>query len=175
MAQSRDAAEIHWYDPELRGVLPLAEFHVPRKLRKDLRQARFEMRVNTDFAQVIKACATRDETWINDTIIDAYMGLHRLGFAHSVECWRQEALVGGLYGVALGGAFFGESMFSLEANASKAALVHLVELLCAGGYVLLDTQYVNDHLLQFGVREIPRAEYMAQLRIALTLSPLQVF
>lgn len=171
MAASRTDAALKWYAPEQRGVLPLEDFHVPRSLRKLLRQAPFEIRADHAFEAVIRACAEREETWINDAIIALYTELHALGHAHSVECWRGGVLVGGLYGVSLGGAFFGESMFSRAPNASKAALVALVERLRAGGYTLLDTQYVNAHLLQFGIQEIPREEYMRRLERALTVTP----
>jgi leucyl/phenylalanyl-tRNA--protein transferase len=149
---------------------------VPGSLKKFLRHSPYEVRVDTDFEQVIRACAdarttTRQGTWINDEIIRLYCELARRGFAHSVECWQDERLVGGLYGVSLGGAFFGESMFSLAENASKVALVHLVERLRAAGYTLLDTQYVNEHLLQFGVIEIARADYLKLLENALKVSP----
>jgi leucyl/phenylalanyl-tRNA--protein transferase len=176
MADGRDERELFWYTPELRGILPLADFHVPRSLRKFLRDCPYEVKIDTAFEQVIRACADtrspkRRETWINDDIIALYSEIARRGFAHSVECWSGEKLAGGLYGVSLGGAFFGESMFSHAENASKVALVHLVERLKRAGYTLLDTQYVNEHLLQFGVREIARADYLALLEKALKVSP----
>jgi leucyl/phenylalanyl-tRNA--protein transferase len=176
MAQGRDGKKLNWYDPELRGVLPLESFHVPRSLRKFLRVCPYEVRVDTAFEAVIRACAdmrtaARNDTWINDEIIQLYCELAARGHAHSVECWAGGALMGGLYGVSLGGAFFGESMFSHAENASKVALVHLVERLKRAGYTLLDTQYVNEHLLQFGVLEIARADYLALLANALKVSP----
>jgi leucyl/phenylalanyl-tRNA--protein transferase len=179
MARSREDKQILWYYPEERGIIPLDGFHVPRSLAKFMRHMPFVFRTNTAFAEVMNACAEhstgRDSTWINDEIIRAYCQLHQQGFAHSVECWQGEALVGGLYGVALGGAFFGESMFSRATNASKCALVHLVELLRDAGYTLLDTQFVNDHLVQFGVVEIAREQYLAQLLEAMRVQPKDCF
>ncbi len=176
MAQSRDDTEIRWFYPEMRGIIPLDGFHVPASLAKFLKRTPLTFTTDTVFDEVIASCAQRSEdTWINDTIIAAYCKLHKMGFAHSVECWKDGSLVGGLYGVALGGAFFGESMFSRETNASKAALVHLVGLLNTAGYVLLDTQFVNDHLKQFGVVEIPHDEYLKKLEKALHVSPAPAF
>ena len=167
MAESRLDPEIHWIDPDLRGVLPLNDFHVPRRLRRTLRSRTFQVRVDTAFAEVIRACATpaadRKDTWINPTIEALYAELHRMGFAHSVEAWRDGTLVGGLYGVSLGAAFFGESMFSRATDASKVALVHLVYLLRKAGFLLLDTQFQTPHLSRFGVVEIPRESYRMQL------------
>jgi leucyl/phenylalanyl-tRNA--protein transferase len=176
MADSRDAKELHWYYPVRRGVLPLDTFHVPRSLQKFLRHNPYRVTFDRVFEQVIHACADmrsakRKESWINDRIIALYCELAEQGYAHSVECWKGEELVGGLYGVSLGGAFFGESMFSVAGNASKVALVFLVERLRQAGYRLLDTQYVNDHLLQFGVKEIPRSDYLSLLEKALKASP----
>lgn len=170
MAESRNDREIHWIDPDYRGVLPLDSVHVPRKLRQTLRRGHFELRCDTAFAEVIRGCASpgpgRRDTWISPTIEKLYCDLHDMGFAHSVECWRDGRLVGGLYGVALGGAFFGESMFSRVANASKVALVHLVARLVKGGFSLLDTQFETPHLRQFGVIEIRREDYRARLQTA---------
>jgi leucyl/phenylalanyl-tRNA---protein transferase len=176
MADSRNARELYWYCPEKRGVLPLESFHVPRSLEKFLRHCPYEVTADKAFEQVIRACADartrqREDTWINDEIIALYCELAQRGHAHSVECWQEGMLAGGLYGVSLGGAFFGESMFSLAVNASKVALVNLVERLKRAGYELLDTQYVNDHLLQFGVIEINRADYLQALTKALKASP----
>lgn len=172
MAQSRADPTLYWFCPEQRGVLPLEGFHAPRNLQKLLRKNPFTVTINRDFAGVILGCATaREESWINPEIQRIYTQLHQMGHAHSVESWRDKKLVGGLYGVAIGGAFFGESMFSLVSGASKVALTHLVEWLKAAGYTLLDTQYVNDHLLQFGVVEIPREEYMHRLEAALKIQP----
>ena len=167
MAESRYDSEIHWIDPELRGILPLDDFHIPRRLRRKLRRGDLEVRVNSAFGEVIRECASpapdRRDTWINPTIEQLYTHLHRMGFAHSVECWREERLVGGLYGVSLGAAFFGESMFSRASDASKVALVHLVYRLRKGGFELLDTQFQTPHLRQFGVVEIPREDYRTRL------------
>ncbi len=180
MAESRDDPEVHWIDPELRGILPLEQFHLPRKLRRLIRRGHYRVTCNRDFRGVIRACAERrderPETWINDTIEQLYSELHAMGFAHSVETWRDDAaggpprLVGGLYGVALGSAFFGESMFSLERDASKVALAHLVFLLRKGGFQLLDTQFTTPHLRQFGALDLPRDNYKALLSRALMAS-----
>lgn len=163
MAESRDDRGLFWVDPDVRGVLPLDDFHVPRRLRRTLRQGRFEIRCDAAFDDVLVGCAeaTRDrpETWINREIEALYRSLFELGFAHTVECWEDGELVGGLYGVSLGAAFFGESMFSRTRDASKIALCHLVARLYAGGYRLLDTQFVTDHLRQFGAVEISRSKY----------------
>ena len=176
MADNHNTLEIHWFYPEQRGIIPLETFHVPQSLAKFIRKNPFEITTDTVFPEVIQSCAEREDgTWINDTILKLYCQLHEKGFAHSVECWRNGKLAGGLYGVALGGAFFGESMFSRETNASKAALVHLVQLLKSNGYHLLDTQYVNDHLKQFGVIEIPRDDYLQRLKEALAVTPQACF
>ncbi len=171
MAESRDDPDVFWVDPKERGILPLDAFHVPRSLRKTVRRKSFEIRCDTAFPQVIHACAeemeARTETWINDKIIESYIELHEMGFAHSVESWWNGQLVGGLYGVALGGAFCGESMFSRRTDASKVALVHLVARLRAGGFTLLDTQFVTDHLRRFGCVEIPARTYLERLDAAL--------
>ncbi|MEM6492482.1 MAG: leucyl/phenylalanyl-tRNA--protein transferase [Pseudomonadota bacterium] len=171
MAESADRPEVYWVDPEMRGVLPLDAVHIPRSLRKTVRRGAFEISVDQDFAGVVAGCAeatpTRPETWINDQIRRLYGDLHAMGFAHSVECRRDGALVGGLYGVRIGAAFFGESMFSRATDASKVALVHLVARLRAGGFTLLDTQFTTDHLRRFGAIEIPRSDYRAQLARAI--------
>ena len=170
MADGADDTEVFWVDPNLRGIIPLDGFHVPRRLRRFMRKRPFMVRVDTAFAEVIAACAEpgpgRRSTWISRAIRDAYTRLHERGFAHSVECWREGRLVGGLYGVSLGAAFFGESMFSRARDASKVALVHLLARLKAGGYTLLDTQFVTDHLKRFGAVEIPRHEYHLMLDAA---------
>jgi leucyl/phenylalanyl-tRNA--protein transferase len=175
MAREKDDPEIYWFHPEERGVLPLKDFHIPRGLKRVMKSHPFTLKVNTAFREVMEACAelheTRKETWINAAIIDAYCALHRMGHAHSVEAWREDRLVGGLYGVSLGGAFFGESMFSRESESSKVALVTLVDILCEAGYLLLDTQYVNEHLKQFGVEAVARNRYMTKLEKALSASP----
>ena len=167
MADPDDDNAVYWYRPEQRGILPLDAFYVPQNLARLVRQEHFDVASNRDFPAVIRACANRRTTWISEEIIDTYTALHRWGYAHSVECRQDGVLVGGLYGVALGGAFFGESMFHRVDNASKVALVHLVRRLRSGGFVLLDTQYVTDHLKQFGVVEIPDAEYEHRLAEAL--------
>jgi len=172
MAESRDSDALNLVDPHLRGVFPLDRFHVPKRLARTVRQDRFEVRVDTAFAAVVAECAEpegddRDDTWINPTIERLYGELHARGQAHSVETWVEDELVGGLYGVSIGAAFFGESMFSRETDASKVALVHLVGRLIVGGYRLLDAQFHTDHLAQFGLEEIPRAEYQARLAGAL--------
>ena len=171
MANDRHDSTIHWIEPRRRGVLPLDGFHVPRSLRKLIRQNRFEVRTDRDFRQVITACAAsrpeRPRTWLNDELIELYCELHELGYTHSVESWLDGRLVGGLYGVSLGAAFFGESMFSHARDASKVALVSLVERLRAGGYRLLDTQFVTDHLRRFGAIEISRPAYRTLLRAAI--------
>jgi leucyl/phenylalanyl-tRNA---protein transferase len=171
MAESAEERELFWVDPDQRGILPLGGFHLPRRLRRSLSREIFEIRCNTAFEAVIRGCAEatsdRPKTWINEEIVRVYAALHRRGAAHSVEAWRDGELVGGLYGVSLGAAFFGESMFSRVADASKVALCHLVARLKAGGYTLLDTQFVTEHLEQFGAVEIPRAEYRRRLAAAL--------
>jgi leucyl/phenylalanyl-tRNA--protein transferase len=158
---------IEWFSPDPRGILPLEAFHAPSRLKRVVRQARFEVRIDTAFEAVMRACAARDETWITEDILGSYVALHRLGFAHSVETWQDGTLVGGLYGVAIGGAFFGESMFHSATDASKVALVALVERLRARGYALLDTQWVTPHLVQFGGTEIRRSDYLERLSAAL--------
>lgn len=171
MAERRDGDRLYWLDPELRGILPLDRFHLPRRLARTVLGGVFEVRCDTAFAEVIKGCAApvpdRPETWINLEIERLFNALHGMGYAHSVECWHEGRLVGGLYGVALGGAFFGESMFSVVRDASKVALVHLVARLRLGGFRLLDTQFVTDHLARFGAIEIPRGEYRRLLAAAL--------
>jgi leucyl/phenylalanyl-tRNA--protein transferase len=161
------APGIEWYSPDPRGVLPLESFHVPSRLQRVIRQGRFEVRVNQSFPEVLAACAARGETWITEEIAGTYLELHRLGFAHAVEAWHEGVLAGGLYGVALGGAFFGESMFHRVTDASKVALHGLVERLRSRGFTLLDTQWVTPHLRQFGAVEIPRARYLRLLQRAL--------
>lgn len=171
MAENRDDDTLYWIDPEKRGVLPLDGFHLSRRLRRTLRSGIFEVRCDTAFERVIHACAEpapdRDETWINDEIIELYSELHEMGRAHSVECWRDGELAGGLYGVSLGAAFFGESMFSRVHDASKVALAHLVARLRKGGYHLLDIQFVTAHLSRFGAVEVPRGGYRQLLADAL--------
>jgi leucyl/phenylalanyl-tRNA--protein transferase len=172
MAESRQDPRIFLVDPELRGVLPLDDrFHVPRRLARTVRAGSFQVRIDTAFPAVLEACAAErayaEDTWINPAIQALYGQLYARGLAHSVECWREGVLVGGLYGVSLGAAFFGESMFSAARDASKAALVHLVARLRFGGYRLLDAQFLTEHLAQFGAEEVKRPEYLRRLRIAL--------
>ncbi|MCC2689804.1 MAG: leucyl/phenylalanyl-tRNA--protein transferase [Rhizobiaceae bacterium] len=171
MAESAADPEIFWVRPEARGVIPLASFHVPRSLRKLIRKTRFEIRFDCDFEGVIDACAAQREartsTWINAPIREAYVALHQRGHCHSVEAWREGRLVGGLYGVKLGAAFFGESMFSLETDASKVCLVKLVERLVERGFLLLDTQFTTEHLKRFGAIDVPRGRYERLLAKAL--------
>jgi leucyl/phenylalanyl-tRNA--protein transferase len=163
-----DDGAIHWFSPERRGLIPLDDrFHISHGLRHALKRQPFQIKWNTAFREVMLACAEREETWIDETILESYCQLHQLGFAHSVECWDEEGLQGGLYGVALPGVFFGESMFSRKTDASKIALVALVEHLRKQNFSLLDTQWMTPHLRQFGGYEIPRAEYHALLRKAL--------
>ena len=162
---------LNWYAPDPRAHLPLQEFHIPHNLRRRVRRREFSVTSDKAFEAVIQGCADRDRTWITPRIIRSYTALHERGAAHSVECWQDDELAGGLYGVALGGAFFGESMFFRESHASKVALVHLVRQLRAAGFSLLDTQYSTEHLERFGVTEIPRAEYEDRLADALAVSP----
>lgn len=167
MAESRDADEVHWVDPRRRGVIPLDGFHISRKLAQMIRRGGYEARVDTAFDAVVRACAAREETWINDTIFGLYQDLFRSGFAHAQEIWRDGHLIGGVYGVVLGQAFFGESMFSAETGGSKLALAHLVARLRAGGFTLFDTQFLTPHLASLGGVEIPRADYHRRLAKAL--------
>ncbi len=163
MADSAETDEIFWVDPRKRGILPLNAFHLSRSLRKRLLRGGYHVRVDHAFDAVLAACADRPETWINPTIRRLYSGLHRMGHAHSIEVWAEHELVGGLYGVRLGGAFFGESMFSRMPNASKIALAHLVARMKAGGFTLLDTQFTTPHLESMGARSIPKARYHEML------------
>mgnify|MGYP001375900989 CR=1 FL=1 len=171
MAESADDPDLFWVEPEVRGVIPLDTFHIPRRLARTMRRNPFEIRYDTAFSEVMRACAAsvpgRRTTWINDTILELYGSLHRLGHAHSVEAWRDGRLVGGLYGVSLRRAFFGESMFSRETDSSKICLVHLVERLRARGYTLLDTQFTTEHLKTFGAIDVPRDDYNDLLAEAL--------
>jgi leucyl/phenylalanyl-tRNA--protein transferase len=173
MADAREDRQVFLIDPERRGVIPLERFHVSRRLARTVRGDPFEVRTDTAFSRVVSECAAsgpgRTETWINYPIERLYGRLHEMGCAHSVECWQDGRLVGGLYGVALKGAFFGESMFSRTREASKVALVHLVARLIAGGFTLLDAQFMTEHLRQFGAEEISRAEYHRRLKRALAV------
>jgi leucyl/phenylalanyl-tRNA--protein transferase len=166
MAESR-TGPIGWYSPDPRAIIPLDQFHISRSLRQVLAKGKFVTTVNCVFGEVIRACAERSETWISGEIIEAYTELHRLGHAHSLETWTSGVLSGGLYGVSMGGAFFGESMFSREPNASKVALATLVRRLQNRGYILLDAQFMTEHLRQFGTVEISRKEYLEMLQKAL--------
>lgn len=170
MAERADGDQLYWFDPLDRGVLPLESFHVPRRLLRTIRSRHYRVSVDTDFAGVIAGCGQatdlRRQTWINRDIVEAYTQLHVRGHAHSIEVWEGDTLVGGLYGVSIGAAFFGESMFSRGRDASKVALVHLVARLKAGGFTLVDTQFGTAHLAQFGCREIPREEYHRRLQLA---------
>jgi leucyl/phenylalanyl-tRNA--protein transferase len=159
--------KIHWYSPDPRGILPLEEFHTPHGLKRALKNQSWEIRIDTVFQEVMRACASREETWITEAIEGSYTLLFESGHAHSVEVWQDGKLAGGLYGVSIGGAFFGESMFHRVTDASKVALWHLVEILKKGGFTLLDSQWTTPHLEQFGAREIPRTDYLEKLAAAL--------
>ena len=171
MAENADDPTVFWLDPDMRGILPLDQFHVSRRLQRTVNRAPFEVKIDSAFDEVVAACAApargRPSTWINDEIKGLYSGLARMGHAHSMECWEGDRLVGGLYGVTLGGAFFGESMFSRATDASKVALCHLVARLRRSGFQLLDTQFVTEHLVQFGALEIDRDDYRERLARAL--------
>lgn len=178
MAESHDSEKIRFYDPEMRGLIPLDDkigkgLHIPRRLKRRVKQNPYEITINQDFVAVINACATRcatrTDTWINKDIRQLFIALHKLGFAHSVEAWQKGKLIGGLYGVCLRSAFFGESMFSRQTDASKIALVHLIARLRHGGFHLLDAQFTNEHLKQFGITELPRVEFQRLLANALTV------
>jgi leucyl/phenylalanyl-tRNA--protein transferase len=170
MADSADDPSLFWVEPQNRGIIPLRGFHVSSRLARTVKSDRFRVTVNLAFAQVIDGCAApaqgREETWISGRIRRLYLGLHAIGHGHSVEAWDGDELVGGLYGVSLGGAFFGESMFHRARDASKVALVHLVARLLVGGFVLLDTQFITDHLRSFGAAEVPRRRYRGLLNSA---------
>ena len=168
MAEHRGDAAVFWVDPQRRGVIPLDGFHISRSLAKVIRTDQLRVSIDTAFAQVVACCADRPETWINATIFQLYKALHARGQAHSVEVWDDAELVGGVYGVTLGAAFFGESMFSTRTDASKLALAYLVDRLRTGGFVLFDTQFLTPHLATLGAVEISRAAYRKQLRLALT-------
>ena len=167
MAESRDSAEIHWVDPRRRGVFPLDGFHISRSLRRHMLQGGQRATVDLAFAEVVQGCADREETWINDEISKVYQDLHTAGHAHSLEIWEGETLVGGVYGVVIGAAYFGESMFSRTTNASKTALAYLVHRLRSGGFQVFDTQFLTPHLASLGAVEIPRAEYHRRLASAI--------
>ncbi|MDT8326638.1 MAG: leucyl/phenylalanyl-tRNA--protein transferase [Roseovarius sp.] len=167
MSEHRDDPEIFWVDPQHRGVLPLDGFHISRSLARVMRRGGYRATLNHDFEGVLRGCADRADTWINAPIHDAYMALHRMQHAHSLEIWQDDALTGGVYGVTLGGAFFGESMFSRRSDTSKLALAHLTDHLSRCGFTLFDTQFITPHLARLGAKEIPRATYHALLKDAL--------
>jgi len=171
MAERRDDPALYWVSPEQRGIIPLDAFHVPHRLARTVRSGKFTVTADRAFTEVMMNCAApaagREESWINEEILRLYIGLHAGGHAHSVECWQNSELVGGLYGVRLGAAFFGESMFSRKTDASKVALVHLVDALKRGGFTLLDTQFITSHLARFGAVEVPRRQYLALLHDAI--------
>lgn len=169
MAETAASTDLHWIDPLRRGIIPLDGFHVSRSLARRLRRAPYRAAFDRDFAATVAACADRPETWINAPLAALYAELHHRGFAHSVELWEGDVLVGGVFGIALGGAFFGESMFSRRADASKMALAYLVSRLRCGGFALFDVQFLTPHLARLGAQEIPRAAYRARLQAALTL------
>ena len=173
MAEDRESDELFWVDPKERGIIPLDRFHLSKRLAKSIRQSAFRITCDKAFADVMQACAApehgRGRTWINERIITIYTRLHEMGQAHSIECWQDDKLAGGLYGVSIGAAFFGESMFHTETDASKVALAALVGRLNAGSYKLLDIQFLTEHLKQFGAIEIPRAEYLTRLARAIEL------
>ncbi len=169
MSEGRNDPDVFWVDPKRRGVFPLDGFRISRSLAKTMRRGHFSLSFDAAFEDVVAGCAARDETWINETIFDLYRVLFHRGFAHSIEVWEDQTLVGGVYGVAIGGAFFGESMFSRATSASKVALAYLVDRLRRGGFVLFDTQFLTAHLASMGAVEITRANYRAQLAEAITV------
>ncbi len=170
MADDRDDPEVFWVDPKRRGVFPLNQFHMSRSLARTIRRQTFDVTHNRDFANVVEGCADRPQTWINDEIFSRYNELHGRGHAHSIEIWQDQELVGGVYGVSLGGAFFGESMFSRATDSSKVALAFLIAHLNRSGYLLFDTQFITPHLASLGAIEITRASYHKQLSEAITRS-----
>lgn len=170
MAESRDDPEVFWVDPKARGIIPLNGFHMSRSLRRTVLSDRFSVSLNKAFSEVVDCCAARPETWINHSIQGLYLDLHRMGRAHSLEVWRGRELAGGIYGVAVGGAFFGESMFSRESDASKVALAYLVDRVRSAGFSLFDTQFITDHLKTLGAKEVSRDAYHRKLAEALRIS-----
>ncbi len=167
MAVPEEENEIFWFKPDLRGIIPLEEFHVSKNLRRLYNKHYFELRINGNFEGTMRACSAREDTWISEDIIKSYCKLNELGYGYSFETWKDGQLVGGLYGVSIGKAFFGESMFHTETDASKIALIFLVQFLKENNFQLLDTQYINNHLLQFGAKEIPNEQYELLLAKAL--------
>ena len=167
MAESRDAPVLHWVDPRSRGVVALHKFHISRSLAREIRRGDYTIQTNSAFSDVVRLCAAREDTWINGQLVQLYDGLHAMGHAHSLEVWQDGALTGGIFGVTLGAAYFGESMFSTRSNTSKIALAYLVDRLVAGGFTLFDTQFLTPHLASPGAVEIPRSDYRARLAEAL--------
>ena len=167
MADPDEDDAIFWYEPAMRGVILPEEFHVPKNLRRLYRRKPFELRINSDFRACMAGCANREETWISDEIIEVYTGLHRMGYGYSFEAWKDGVMVGGLYGVAMGKIFFGESMFHSVTDASKIVLVFLVEWMMEHGFEILDCQFINSHLMQFGAKQMPQEEFLVRLRHAL--------
>lgn len=168
MAESKDSV-ILWHSPDPRAIIPLDKIKMPRTVRQSIKKEGFEIRIDTAFRKVIEACSQREDTWISQEIIDSYVILHSAGYAHSVETYKDGELVGGLYGVALGGAFFGESMFTTVSNASKGAFYHLTNHLIENGFILLDTQFINEFTESLGAVEIPKAQYLNILKVAVNL------
>lgn len=169
MAESRDALDLQWIDPHARGIIPIDGLHISRSLRKTLLKNDYQVRLNHDFAATVRACADRDETWINAPLFAAYMDLHHRGHAHSLEIWQENTMIGGVYGISLGAAFFGESMFSRRPSGSKIALAWVLARLQFGGFQLFDTQFLTDHLVTMGAVEIPRHSYQTRLRRAIKI------
>ncbi|WP_147125243.1 leucyl/phenylalanyl-tRNA--protein transferase [Shimia ponticola] len=167
MAETRHATDVFWVDPERRGIIPLDGLILSRSLRRTIRRQNYDIRLNTDFDGVVRGCAARDETWINNELHQLYSQLFEAGFAHAIEVWMDGELAGGIFGIAIAGAFFGESMFSARRDASKIAMVYLVDLLKRGNFSLFDTQFTTDHLRSLGGTEIPRSQYQAKLKQAL--------
>jgi leucyl/phenylalanyl-tRNA--protein transferase len=167
MADPDEGNAIYWYEPDKRGIIMPDEFHVPKNLRREYKRHKFELHINRDFEQTMRNCAARDETWISEEIIEVYTGLYKMGYGYSFEVWEGHEMVGGLYGIAMGRIFFGESMFHKVTNASKIAIVFLMEWLRSNNFDLLDCQFITDHLKQFGAREIPQKEYLVLLGKAL--------
>lgn len=169
MAESRDAETLHWVDPQRRGIFPLDKFHISRSLGRSILRLNYTIRTNSAFSDVVRHCAARPETWINDPLFDLYDQIHAMGCAHSLEVWQDGELTGGVFGITLGAAFFGESMFSCRTDASKIALAYLVDRLRQGGFRLFDTQFLTAHLASLGAIEIPRSDYRSRLAAALAL------
>ena len=170
MAETRTVSDVFWVDPKYRGILPLSQFHISRSLRKCILKENYNIKISSAFSEVISACAERPDTWINDTIFELYCTLAKNKMAHSLEVWQEKQLIGGVYGVVIGAAFFGESMFSRRDNASKIALAYLVHRLKNTGFKLFDTQFITPHLASLGAVEIPRVNYLKHLREALNLA-----